>query len=44
VLLTPVWVTEANMAATVVKDGFVDPKKLCAGGLASQCSAAGIAN
>ena len=44
VLLTPVWVTEANMADTVVKDGFVDPKKLCAGNLASQCSAAGIAN
>jgi D-xylose transport system substrate-binding protein len=36
VLLTPVWVTEANMARTVVKDGFVDPKKLCAGSLASQ--------
>jgi D-xylose transport system substrate-binding protein len=44
VLLTPLWVTEANMADTVVKDGFVDPKKLCAGNLASQCSAAGIAN
>jgi D-xylose transport system substrate-binding protein len=44
VLLTPLWVTEANMAATVVKDGFVDPKRLCAGNLASQCSAAGIAN
>jgi D-xylose transport system substrate-binding protein len=44
VLLTPVWVTEANIADTVVKDGFVDLKKLCAGGLASQCSTAGIAN
>ena len=44
VLLTPLWVTEANMADTVVKDGFVDPKRLCAGNLASQCSAAGIAN
>ncbi len=44
VLLTPVWVTEANMADTVVKDGFVDPKKLCAGDLAGKCSAAGIAN
>jgi D-xylose transport system substrate-binding protein len=42
VLLTPVWVTEANMAGTVVKDGFVDPKKLCAGNLASQCAAAGL--
>ena len=44
VLLAPLWVTEANMADTVVKDGFVDPKKLCAGNLASRCSAAGIAN
>jgi D-xylose transport system substrate-binding protein len=44
VLLAPVWVTEANIAGTVVKDGFVDPKKLCAGVLAKECSAAGIAN
>jgi D-xylose transport system substrate-binding protein len=44
VLLTPLWVTEANMANTVVKDGFVDPKRLCAGNLASQCLAAGIGN
>lgn len=44
VLLTPLWVTDANMAATVVKDGFVDPKKLCAGRLAGRCSAAGIAD
>ncbi len=44
VLLTPVWVTETNMASTVVKDGFVDPKKLCAGNVASQCLAVGIAN
>jgi D-xylose transport system substrate-binding protein len=44
VLLTPLWVTAANMAATVIKDGFVDPKRLCAGAVASQCSAAGIAN
>jgi D-xylose transport system substrate-binding protein len=44
VLLAPVWVTAANMAGSVVKDSFVDPKKLCAGDLASQCSAAGIAN
>ncbi len=44
VLLTPLWVTEANMAGTVVKDGFVDRKRLCAGNLASPCSAAGIGN
>lgn len=42
VLLTPIWVNEANVAATVVKDGFVDAKKLCAGDLAAQCTAAGI--
>jgi D-xylose transport system substrate-binding protein len=42
VLLTPIWVTAANMKQTVVKDGFVDTKKLCGGGLAKDCSAAGI--
>ncbi|MEJ2358319.1 MAG: substrate-binding domain-containing protein [Deinococcales bacterium] len=42
VLMTPIWVTPSNMNATVVKDGFVNPKKLCAGGLAQQCQAAGI--
>ncbi|HKI58567.1 MAG TPA: substrate-binding domain-containing protein [Trueperaceae bacterium] len=41
VLMTPIWVTPDNMAQTVVKDNFVDPKKLCAGH-ASQCTAAGI--
>ncbi|WP_321937822.1 sugar ABC transporter substrate-binding protein [Paraburkholderia sp. J8-2] len=42
VLLTPVWVTPKNMAASVVKDHFVDAGKLCAAGLASRCDAAGI--
>ena len=42
VLMTPIWVTPDNMNATVVKDGFVDTSKLCSGGLASQCQAAGI--
>ena len=42
VLMTPIWVTPANMNATVVKDGFVDTSKLCSGSLASQCQAAGI--
>ena len=42
VLMTPIWVTPANMNATVVKDGFVDTAKLCSGGLAAQCQAAGI--
>ncbi|MEJ2666450.1 MAG: substrate-binding domain-containing protein [Deinococcales bacterium] len=41
VLLTPIWVTTKNMAATVVKDNFVNASKLCAGH-ASQCTAAGI--
>jgi len=43
VLLTPIWVTPKNMAATVVKDGFVPAAKLCAGDLADDCKAAGIA-
>lgn len=42
VLLTPIWVTPKNMDATVVKDGFVSAKKLCAGDTAKACSAAGI--
>ena len=42
VLLTPVWVTTANMAATVVKDQFVKAAQLCAGALASECQKAGI--
>ena len=42
VLLTPLWVTASNMAKTVVKDGFVDAKKLCAGDLAKACTAADI--
>ncbi|WP_158243130.1 sugar ABC transporter substrate-binding protein [Acidimangrovimonas sediminis] len=42
VLLTPVWVTPKNMADTVVKDGFVDAKQLCEGGMAKDCQAAGI--
>jgi D-xylose transport system substrate-binding protein len=42
VYTTPVWVTTANMAATVVKDGAVKVSKLCAGSVASACTAAGI--
>ena len=42
VLLTPIWVTPKNMAATVVKDKFVSPKKLCTGSATSACKAAGI--
>jgi D-xylose transport system substrate-binding protein len=42
VLLTPVWVTTANMASTVVKDAAVKVPALCITALASACSAAGI--
>ena len=42
VLATPIWVTPKNMAATVVKDHFVDAAKLCAGDLANACKAEGI--
>jgi D-xylose transport system substrate-binding protein len=42
ILLTPIWVTPKNMAATVVKDNFVNAKDLCAGDTASACKAAGI--
>ena len=42
VLLTPTWVTPANMNDTIVKDNFVPTKQLCAGAAASACKAAGI--
>jgi D-xylose transport system substrate-binding protein len=42
VYLTPVWVTTANMASTVVKDAAVKVPALCITALASACSAAGI--
>lgn len=42
VLLSPIWVTPKNMDATVVKDKFVDPAKLCSGSHAAECKAAGI--
>jgi D-xylose transport system substrate-binding protein len=41
-LLTPVWVTKANMESTVVKDGFDTAKAICAIAGASTCAAAGI--
>ncbi|WP_078601221.1 substrate-binding domain-containing protein [Thioclava sp. DLFJ4-1] len=44
ILLKPIWVTPENMADTVVKDGFVDTSKLCAGDAADACKAAGIGN
>jgi D-xylose transport system substrate-binding protein len=42
VYTTPIWVTAENMADTVVKDGAVTKDKLCAGEVASACTAAGI--
>ena len=41
-LLTPVWVTKANMEPTVVKDGFDTAAQICTIAGASTCSAAGI--
>ena len=41
-LLVPVWVTTANMNATVIKDKFVDKTALCAAAGAAACTAAGI--
>ena len=42
VLLTPEWVTPANMAATVIKDNFVPAQQLCVGSYAAECTAHGI--
>jgi D-xylose transport system substrate-binding protein len=41
-LLTPIWVDKSNMAATVIKDNFVDKATLCGKVTAAVCSAAGI--
>jgi D-xylose transport system substrate-binding protein len=41
-LLTPVWVTKANIESTVVKDGFDTASAICTIAGASACSAAGI--
>jgi len=42
VLLTPKWVTTANMASTVVADKFVTVGQLCVGTYAQLCKTAGI--
>jgi D-xylose transport system substrate-binding protein len=42
VLLTPKWVTTANMNSTVIADKFVPASQLCAGQYASDCTTAGI--
>jgi D-xylose transport system substrate-binding protein len=41
-LLNPIIVDTKNIQTTVVKDDFVDVSSLCAGALASACTAAGI--
>ena len=43
VLLRPVWVTAASMAATVIRDRFVTAAQLCEGALLAACRRAGIA-
>jgi D-xylose transport system substrate-binding protein len=42
-ILTPVAVTKANVASTVVKDGYWTPAQICTKAFASACKAAGIA-
>ncbi len=42
VLLEPVAVTVANLAATVLADGFWTPAQVCTGRFAAACAAAGI--
>ncbi|HUE58051.1 MAG TPA: substrate-binding domain-containing protein, partial [Acidimicrobiales bacterium] len=41
-LLTPVWVTSANMNSTVIKDQFISAASLCQAVGTAACSAAGI--
>ena len=43
VLLTPEWVTPANMNATVIADKFVPASQLCTGKYGPECKAVGIA-
>ena len=42
VLLTPQWVTGKNMQSTVIADGFVPAKQLCAGSYKADCTKYGI--
>ena len=41
-ILTPVAVTKANVASTVIKDGFWTPAQVCTSAFASACKTAGI--
>jgi D-xylose transport system substrate-binding protein len=42
ILVTPIWVTTANMESTVVRDNFVPASQICQGSLAADCSKYGI--
>ncbi len=42
VLLSPTWVTTANMNSTVIADKFVPATQLCKGSYASACTAGGV--
>ncbi|HEX9033487.1 MAG TPA: substrate-binding domain-containing protein [Streptosporangiaceae bacterium] len=42
VLLTPTWVTTANMNSTVIADNFVPASQLCTSKYKAACTAAGI--
>ena len=42
VLLTPKWVTTANMESTVIADQFVTAAQLCVGTYATLCKTYGI--
>jgi D-xylose transport system substrate-binding protein len=44
VLLSPKWVTTANMNSTVIADKFVPAAQLCAGSFAAACKTAGISS
>jgi D-xylose transport system substrate-binding protein len=44
VLLSPTWVTTANMNSTVIADKFVPASQLCKGSYAADCKAAGISS
>jgi D-xylose transport system substrate-binding protein len=42
ILVTPIWVTTANMESTVIRDNFVPASQICQGSLAADCSKYGI--
>ncbi len=42
ILLTPEWVTTANMNSTIIADNFVPASQLCAGSFAADCTKYGI--